>query len=92
MRLYWAERRERWRLAPGERIGVPAAIAVFPGRSEGEASEEATLATLNPPREWSERVLSDLRRWTPMASGGHFGAFEEPEGYAADLSAFLGAL
>ena len=35
MRLYWAERRDRWRLAPGERIGVPAAIAVFPGRSEG---------------------------------------------------------
>jgi pimeloyl-ACP methyl ester carboxylesterase len=86
MRLYWAERWDRWRLAPGERIGVPAAIAVFPGDSLGEAG---TLATLNPPREWSERVLSDLRRWNRMPSGGHFGAFEEPELYTRDLLAFF---
>lgn len=92
MRLYWAERRDRWRLAPGERIGAPAAISVFPGRSQGEVPGEGTLATLNPPREWSERVLSDLRRWTSMPSGGHFGAFEEPEAYAADLLAFLDGL
>jgi pimeloyl-ACP methyl ester carboxylesterase len=90
MRLYWAERRERWRLKPGERIGVPAAISVFPGRSQGEMQN--TLATLNPPREWSERVLSDLRRWTVMPSGGHFGAFEEPDLYAADLLAFCDTL
>ena len=55
-----------------------------PGASEGELSEAKarstnTLATLNPPREWSERSLSDLRRWNEMPSGGHFGAFEEPE-------------
>jgi pimeloyl-ACP methyl ester carboxylesterase len=96
MRLYWAERRDRWRLEPGETIDVPAAISVFPGRSEGDvgsgSSEANTLATLNPPREWSERVLSDLRRWTRMPSGGHFGAFEEPELYARDLLGFLGEL
>ncbi|HEX6670557.1 MAG TPA: alpha/beta fold hydrolase, partial [Gemmatimonadales bacterium] len=92
MRLYWAERRARWRLAPGERITVPAGISVFPGRSEGELSEANTLATLNPPREWSERVLSDLRRHTLMPSGGHFGAFEEPELYARDLLACLDGL
>ena len=92
MRLYWAERRDRWRLAPGERIGVPAAISVFPGRSEGPLNEANALATLNPPREWSERVLSDLRRWNRMPSGGHFGAFEEPELYARDLLAFLDEL
>jgi pimeloyl-ACP methyl ester carboxylesterase len=89
MRLYWAERRDRWRLDPGETIDAPAAISVFPGRTEGETPESNTLATLNPPREWSERVLSDLRRWTTMPSGGHFGAFEEPEAYVQDLSAFL---
>jgi pimeloyl-ACP methyl ester carboxylesterase len=89
MRLYWAERRDRWRLSPGERIGVPAGIAVFPGDSLGEAG---TLATLNPPREWSERVLSDLRRWNRMPSGGHFGAFEEPKLYAEDLLVFLESL
>ena len=97
MRLYWAERRDRWRLAPGERISTPAAISVFPGRSEGELSEAKarstnTLATLNPPREWSERSLSDLRRWTVMPSGGHFGAFEEPQAYAEDLLAFADSL
>jgi pimeloyl-ACP methyl ester carboxylesterase len=92
MRLYWAERRDRWRLDPGETIDAPAAISVFPGRTEGETPESNTLATLNPPREWSERVLSDLRRWTTMPSGGHFGAFEEPEAYVQDLSAFLDGL
>lgn len=92
MRLYWAERRDRWRLAPGERVTVPAAISVFPGRSEGGTPEANTLATLNPPREWSERVLSDLRRWNRMPSGGHFGAFEEPELYARDLLGFLAEL
>ena len=31
-----------------------------------------------PPREWAER-LYDVRRWTPMPSGGHFAPAEEPE-------------
>ena len=88
IRLYWAERRERWRLAPGERITAPAAISVFPGDSLG-GTDSGTLATLNPPREWSERILSDLRRWNRMPSGGHFGAFEEPELYVGDLLEFL---
>lgn len=88
MRLYWAERRNRWRLKPGETIAVPAAIGVFPGDTEG-GSDSNTLATLNPPREWSERVLPDLRRWTQLASGGHFAAFEEPRLYVDDLTAFL---
>ena len=92
MRLYWAERRDRWRLLRGDRIAAPSAISVFPGRSEGHLSEANALATLNPPREWSERVLSDLRRHVRMPSGGHFGAFEEPEFYASDLSAFLDEL
>jgi pimeloyl-ACP methyl ester carboxylesterase len=92
MRLYWAERRDRWRLAAGERVTVPAGISVFPGRSEGATPEANTLATLNPPREWSERVLSDLRRWNLMPSGGHFGAFEEPELYTRDLLDFLAEL
>jgi pimeloyl-ACP methyl ester carboxylesterase len=91
MRLYWAERRNRWRLGPGETITVPAAIGVYPGDSEG-GTDSNTLATLNPPREWSERVLSDLRRWTQLESGGHFAAFEEPRIYVDDLSAFLDEL
>jgi pimeloyl-ACP methyl ester carboxylesterase len=77
MRLYLGERRDRWRLGPGERIEVPAAAADFP----------AEIA--RPPREWAERILADLRRWSEMPRGGHFAAFEEPGLFADDVIAFL---
>lgn len=77
MRLYAAEARARWRLAPAERVAAPAAVADFPAE------------ILRAPREWTERVLSDLRRWTEMPRGGHFGALEEPELLARDLLEFL---
>ena len=80
MRLYAAEARDRWRLAPGERIEVPAAVADFPRE------------LVRPPREWGERTLPDLRRWTEFDRGGHFAAFEEPELLGADLLAFLAEL
>ena len=87
MRLYYGEGRDRWRLSAGERIDVPAAAAVYPGEMSGGSRD--SIAGLNPPREWTERVLGDLRRWEEIPSGGHFAAFEEPEAYAADLLAFL---
>jgi pimeloyl-ACP methyl ester carboxylesterase len=80
MRVYWAERRRRSRLPAGERVGVPAAVADFP----------AEIARA--PREWADRLLSDLRHWTEMSRGGHFAAFEEPELLAEDLLEFLGDL
>jgi pimeloyl-ACP methyl ester carboxylesterase len=92
MRLYLGEARNRWRLAPEERIEAAAGCAVFPGEMAGEwgdAEEGAPAPGLNPPREWTERILHDLRRWTEMPAGGHFAAFEEPEAYASELLAFL---
>ncbi len=77
MRLYAAEARDRWRLSPGERIEVPTAVADF-------AAE-----IIRPPREWTERLLGDLRRWTEFDRGGHFAAFEEPGLLGGDLVAFL---
>ena len=77
MRLYWGERRDRWRLAPGELVDVPAAAADFPAE------------IVRAPREWAERIFSDLRRWTEMPRGGHFAAFEESELLGDDLIAFL---
>ena len=77
MRLYGAEMRDRWRLGPGDLIGVPAAAADFPAE------------IVRPPREWAERIFSDLRSWTEMPRGGHFAAFEEPELLAGDVTAFL---
>ena len=77
MRLYAAEARNRWRLGPGEAIRVPAAAADFPAE------------IVRPPREWAERLMPDLRRWTEMPRGGHFAAHEEPELLAEDVVAFL---
>jgi pimeloyl-ACP methyl ester carboxylesterase len=80
MRLYWGERADRWRPAEGEAIGVPAAVAVFPAE------------IINPPREWTARLLTDLRRWTEMPRGGHFAGHEEPQLLADDVLAFAGGL
>lgn len=80
LRIYGAEARDRWRLAPGERVAVPAAVADFPAE------------IIRPPREWTARVLGDLLRWTEFDRGGHFAAFEEPELLGDDLLAFLAEL
>ena len=37
-------------------------------------------------------MLTDIRSWTEMQSGGHFAALEEPEAYCSDLLGFLSAL
>ena len=37
-----------------------------------------------PPRAWAEGYYN-LRRWTPMKSGGHFAPMEEPEALIADI-------
>jgi len=90
LRLYFAEGHDRWRLGPGERIEVPAGVALYPGEMRGGSADLGE--GLNPPRAWTSRVLPDIRRWTEMPTGGHFAAFEEPELYAADLIAFLDGL
>lgn len=65
-------------LPPGERIEVPAAVALFP------ADPPASM-----PREWAERGYTDLRRFTRMPRGGHFPALETPELLAEDLRNFF---
>src|SRR5947209_17578207 len=69
MRDYYDNRWCGVALGPDDRVKVPTGIGVFPNQfvPEGE-----------PPREWAER-LYDVRRWTPMPSGGHFAPMEEPE-------------
>jgi pimeloyl-ACP methyl ester carboxylesterase len=77
IRLYWGEAQERSRLAEGEMVTVPAGCADFPAE------------IVRAPRDWAERQLADLRRWTEMPRGGHFAAFEEPELLAEDLLGLL---
>jgi microsomal epoxide hydrolase len=55
---------------------VPAGFALFPKEYSP------------PPREWAQRFFN-VRRWTPMPRGGHFGAMEEPELLATEIRAFF---
>jgi pimeloyl-ACP methyl ester carboxylesterase len=69
-------------IGPDDFVRVPTALTSF---SHHFAPEGV------PPREWAER-LYDVRRFTPMPSGGHFPAVEEPELLARDIAAFFAAL
>jgi pimeloyl-ACP methyl ester carboxylesterase len=92
--LYWATQTittsmrdyfdNRWHgvvLGPEDFVQVPTAIAVF-----NQFIPEGT-----PPSEWAER-LYNVRQWTPMPSGGHFAAAEEPERLARDIASFFAEL
>jgi hypothetical protein len=75
----------RWRgvtLGPAYFVHVPTPIVVFAHQfvDEGE-----------PPHEWAE-CLYNIRRWTPMPSGGHFALCEEPELLARDFATYFNIL
>jgi pimeloyl-ACP methyl ester carboxylesterase len=76
---YYARFHSPWPIDDKNRVRVPTAYASFPRE------------ILHPPRAAAERVY-DIRRWTPMPSGGHFAALEEPEALAADVRAFFRSL
>ena len=84
MRDYFDNDNRRFRvtLGPQEFVNVPTGIAVFANTFVDEGT---------PPREWAER-LYDVRRWTPMRSGGHFAPVEEPELLARDIAALFAGL
>lgn len=79
IRIYYESRREPWQLGPGERITVPAAVTAFPGE------------IVRPPRSWIERVYN-LKQHSPMPSGGHFPAWEEPQLFVEDVRKFFRTL
>jgi len=79
MRDYFDNRWHGAGLQPGDRVPVPAGFATFDNCYVSEGS---------PPREWAER-LYDVRRWTSMPRGGHFGAAEDPERLAREIAAFF---
>lgn len=80
MRDYVDNRRTA--VGPTEFVTVPTAIAVFANQFIDDGA---------PPREWCER-LYNVRRWTPMATGGHFAAAEQPEALARDIVGFFADL
>jgi pimeloyl-ACP methyl ester carboxylesterase len=81
MRDYFDNDNRRFRVTIGreEFVHVPTGVAVFASNFVNEGL---------PPREWVER-LYNVRRWTPMPSGGHFAAAEEPMLLARDIAGFF---
>ncbi len=88
--LYWVNGpsvravsyREEWvspSLRPDQRVDVPVGLALPP----------KDLMGLIPPREFAERNLKNIPRWTVLAHGGHFAAMEFPELMAKDIRAFF---
>ena len=75
-RMYFENQKHLWTMEKDQKIPTPAGMAMFPQ----EISK--------PPREWGERSY-DVRRWTEMASGGHFAALEEPQLLAEEVRAFF---
>lgn len=73
LRMYYEDTHAPPPSGAGERLEVPAAVAHMP--------MDAPL-----PREWAERYVN-LKRFTEMPRGGHFGAWEVPELFAQDLRA-----
>ncbi|KOR22404.1 epoxide hydrolase family protein [Burkholderia cenocepacia] len=76
MQMYWENRLQPMRFAPGQRLAVPVGFARFPKEIS------------RPPRSWLERVF-DVVQWTDMPSGGHFAAMEEPDLLADDIRRFF---
>ncbi len=72
-RLYW----ESFNFFGGfDRVELPTGIASFPKE------------ILKAPRSWCEAGYN-ITHWTTMPRGGHFAAFEQPELFVDDVSAFF---
>jgi pimeloyl-ACP methyl ester carboxylesterase len=76
---YLAETRQP-SLGARDFVDQPVGLALFPRDLAGP-----------PPRRLAERTLNVVR-WTEMTGGGHFGAWERPREYAADLKNFMASL
>ncbi len=76
MQLYWENRLQPFRFAPGQRVRPIVAFASFPREIN------------HPPRTWLERVF-DVAQWTDMPRGGHFAGMEEPDLLADDIRRFF---
>lgn len=75
-RLYCETMRNAKFPPSGFRVEVPTGCAIFPKE------------LIRPPRAWVEK-LYNVARWTPMPSGGHFAAMEEPALLVDDVRAFF---
>ena len=81
-RLYWESLHDvtRWLdgpLEPDDRVDTPAGCTIFPHELQRPTRDEAAVR------------FSDIRHWSEPERGGHFPALEQPETFAAEVSAFF---
>ncbi len=76
---YYARLHGPWPIPEGRTVDVPMGYAAFPREIR------------RPPRSLAETAYTNIRRWTPMAKGGHFAAMEQPAALASDVAAFFRA-
>jgi len=60
----------------GFRVEVPTGCAIFPKE------------IMRPPRSWVDKIYN-VKQWSPMPSGGHFAAMEEPKLLVEDIRRFF---
>ena len=76
-RSYYERARDQRSFGLNPKITVPTGVAL-------------TMETVQrAPREWVERVYTDIRHWTEFDRGGHFLAIEDPALLAADIRTFF---
>ncbi|GAA4019267.1 epoxide hydrolase [Allokutzneria multivorans] len=79
-RLYWesiAEIQKIFTEPTPSTVDVPVGAALFPAE------------LLSPSRRWVAKRFTDLRQWSELPRGGHFGAFEQPELFVRDVRSFF---
>lgn len=74
---YYGRLHGPWPIPDGRTVDVPMGYAAFPREIR------------RPPRSLAEKAYTDIRRWTPMARGGHFAAMEQPAALAGEIAAFF---
>jgi pimeloyl-ACP methyl ester carboxylesterase len=74
---YHARMHGPWPIPTGETVDVPMGYCAFPHE------------IIRPPPSVAATMYTDIRRWTPMAKGGHFAAMEQPEALAHEIAAFF---
>ena len=77
-RLYYERYHHPRDRLPDDRIDVPLGVALG-----------ATQPNERPPREYVERLFTNIPHWVELGRGGHFAALEEPDLLAESIRTFF---
>jgi pimeloyl-ACP methyl ester carboxylesterase len=75
-RLYW----ESADAFKAQKLDLPVGVTIFPKE------------IFRPSRRWADRMYSNIIHWNELDKGGHFGAFEQPDAFVAELRNCFGKI